>query len=715
MRRALLMTTAVWLAAGMTGAIAQDDAPVVERIVVTAQKREQDLQKVPISVKAIDDEEIDTVLIDGLEDISQLVPSLSIGSLARGNAQVQIRGLGTNVGNVGTVAIYNDGVISSSRIQSSGSFSEQDSVIYDVERVEVLRGPQGTLYGEGSFGGVINIISKRPDASQVQASLSGTWFDTEHGSSDNREIQGMVNLPLIEDVLAVRAVGYHFDRDGYIDAVNVLPVFFALPPVLVAEDANTENITGGRVLVSLTPSEGFEAVAIYKREKAELGISSYDSPNLIALANLLGGTNFDPQYTQALFDSAFGNESLVEEGILEVNVDLPFGRLTSITGVGFTDSENTAATFEAEAWSEEARLSSDNDGPFNWIFGAYYRDAERFIDLTGVSPVAEDALTQWAVFGQAYWEFIPTWTLTAGLRYEEQEIDVTDLLNGLPTVSQKFDSVVPKVAVDWQADDDTLFYVSIAKGFRAGGANVDLSLGTDPTFVGPFKPDEIWNYEVGVKAGLLDNMVTVNTAVFYIDWSDIQIDKAYQVLLPSPGVGFIVVNGEEAHSFGIEADILITPDEWTDIVIGGSLIEPEFDGGFIIDDPFIPPVAIDGNRLPSSPEYLFNASIERRFDIDVDLEAFIRADYSLRGSSFGDVPNQAPPGGTFESGESHNVNLRAGFRENNWELQAFVTNLTDEYSSTFTFFDGGFGDVHSIARPRTIGLNLKLRFSEDEQ
>jgi outer membrane receptor protein involved in Fe transport len=129
MRRALLMTTAVWLAAGMTGATAQDDAPVVERIVVTAQKREQDLQKVPISVKAIDGEEMEQILVDSLDEISRMVPSLSMTTLQRGGNQVQIRGLGTNVGNVGTVAIYNDGVIASTRIQSSGSFAEQDSAL----------------------------------------------------------------------------------------------------------------------------------------------------------------------------------------------------------------------------------------------------------------------------------------------------------------------------------------------------------------------------------------------------------------------------------------------------------------------------------------------------------------------------------------------------------------------------------------------------------
>jgi outer membrane cobalamin receptor len=194
----------LWLAAGVSSAFAQDETPVVERIVVTAQKREQDLQKVPISVKALQGEELDRVNADSLDDITRMVPSLTMTNLSRGGNQVQIRGLGSNVGSVGTVAIYNDGVIASSRIQSSGTFAEQDSALYDVDRIEVLRGPQGTLYGEGSFGGVINIISREPNSRAIEASFSGTWFDVKEGSSENFDLQGMVNVPIVEDLLAVR-------------------------------------------------------------------------------------------------------------------------------------------------------------------------------------------------------------------------------------------------------------------------------------------------------------------------------------------------------------------------------------------------------------------------------------------------------------------------------------------------------------------------------
>ncbi len=690
-------------------AYGQERRTALEDVIVTAQKISQPLQDVPISVKAIDAETLEIINADGLEDISRLVPSLTMTNISRGGNQVQIRGLGSNVASVGTVAIYNDGVISASRIQSSGTFAEQDSVLYDIERVEVLRGPQGTLYGEGSFGGVINIISKRPNDQNFQASFAATGFDVDDGSSDNTDLQGMINIPLVKDTLAVRAVGYRLDHDGYIDAVDVLPVFFGQPPVLVKEDANTEEVAGGRILASLKLGEGFDATATYKSEKTELGASSTVSSNLIAQVNSIAGTTFQPEFTQAVFGPDIGGETKVDEGILELNIQTPLGRLTSVTGVGEVDQDNSnTVAADSESWSEEIRLSSENDGRLNWIVGGYYRDVERSV-VFGALPIVDNALKQWSVFGQAYWEFAPRLSATLGLRYESQDVDVTDQLNGLPTVSGEFESEIPKLAIDFKVDDDTLLYASVAKGFRAGGANADESLGTDPDYVQAFDPDEIWNYEAGVKTSLLDRKLTVNATVFYIDWSDIQIDRAITSMV-APPTQFIVVNGQDAHSYGIEADVYIRPTPDWDIILGGSLLEAQYDNGTIDSATIGSDIPIDGMTLPSTPDYLLNASVERHFRFG-SLDAFVRGDYSLRGSSFGDVPNTPAPGGDLSSGKSQSLNLRVGVGRENWELQAFVTNLTNEYDSTFTFFDGGFADVNVVLRPRTIGLTLKLRYN----
>jgi len=468
-------------------------------VTVTAQKREEELIDVPISVKAIPADTIEKINAQELADIARLVPSMSITDLQRGNNNVQIRGLGSNVGNVGTVALFNDGIISAMRSQTNGTFAEQDSALYDVERVEVLRGPQGTLYGEGSFGGVINIISKRPDPQKFSASLSADYFSIKDGDSSNYNLAAMVNVPLVQDKWALRVVGHTRDRGGYVDAVNALPVFFGMPAELVGEDLNTEKFHGGRVSLGY---HGDKVVAnlILKTQKAELGISNYTSPTTIEFVNMLGGTSFDTELSQALFGTAYGSESTINEGVLDIDVVTGAGTLTSITGFGDVDADNFASDAHADnrAFSQELRLSSESSGALNYTVGAYYRSSTRDITFSG-SPFGDTSLDQWSIYGQLYWDISEVVRATLGVAYAEFSSEVTDSLNGLPTAKNDFDDVSPKIALNWQPNQRTNAYVSVAKGFRAGGANIDESFGTDPNFQQGFDPDTIWNYEIGLK------------------------------------------------------------------------------------------------------------------------------------------------------------------------------------------------------------------------
>jgi iron complex outermembrane receptor protein len=709
-RSAMLLASASVIALG--GGVAHA-AGSIETVVVTAQKKEELLQKVPVSVKVLTGDLLDRTQTNGLSDLVKMVPSLTMTNISRGGNQVQIRGLGSNVASVGTVAIYNDGIIPPTRVQSSGTFSEQDNGIYDLERVEVLRGPQGTLYGEGSFGGVINFISKKPNPEKFEASASGTWFTVAHGSGDNHDVSGMVNVPITDD-LAVRGVGYDYNHAGYIDSVNFLPIFFGAPPN-VFKDANTEHVRGGRVSIGYTPSDDFDATLILKTDKLTKGSDNVDSPLLVPILNGFAGTSFPDRYTYAAFSDAIGSTSLLDQAILQINADLGIGHLSSVTGYGWSKVDSAAGLHAgAVGYSEELRLSSNTtaDDPFSWIAGAYYSSAIRNVQVTfpPTVPYVHDGLEKKAIFGQAYWQFVPGWTATLGLRYEEQDVNFIDQLNGLPTVNGKFHSLIPKFSVSWQVDEQSLLYVTAAKGFRAGGSNADQSLGTDPTYVAAFKPDSIWNYEVGAKKSFWDQMLTVNAAAFYIDWSDIQIDKAMTSVV-SPPITFIVVNGKDAHSYGIEADFYVQPaDDW-DITFGGSLVNAEYDNGTIDSATGGLGVPLRGQKLPSSPSTLFNASVEKRFQVNDDLQAYLRGEYNYRGNSFGDVPNTIAidPTSTLESGVSQNLNLRAGVRGDFWEVQAFVTNLTDRYQSTYAFEAPGlFADLHVVTQPRTFGINLKV-------
>jgi outer membrane receptor protein involved in Fe transport len=708
-------------------AAAADSTPnTVQEVVVTAQKKTENQQDVPISLKAVSGRALDQLVAESEEDYLRLIPSVSMTNLARGGNQIQIRGLGSNVGNVGTVAVYNDGVISPSRIQQAGTFSEEDPALYDINRVEVLRGPQGTLYGEGSLGGVVNIISNRPNLDTLQASASATWFDRSHGSADNKDFAGMFNIPIVKDVFALRVVGYSYDHDGWINEVDTIsPLFGIGPATLVKKDANTEKVTGGRALATFKPNEDFDATFIYKTERTDSGDEPIASPHQVADANAASfayfgvKTNFNPYYSQSSFLST-ASTNRTDQAILELNANLGFGKLTSISGYGWVDSSNSlGAINHNHAYNEELRLASDPSRSLSWIVGAYYRSAYAGLDIAGLGPYARDRATEASVFGQAYWTFAQGWKATLGVREEHETSDVSELFPP-PTLTTRgsFNAFVPKLSIEYQQQENApLYYATIAKGFRAGGANVDISEGTDPTFRGPFNPDSIWNYEIGEKSTFLDGKLTVNAALFYIDWSDVQIDRPI-ISIITPPVGFIVINGSRAHSYGAEADVYFNPTpKWT-VTLGGSLINAGFDSGVITG--VLGTVPLSGQTFSSTPKYTANFSVERRFDITTQLEGYIRADYSYRGSSFGDVPNKQfnPPyvgflgvPGNLASGISQIVNLRTGVRRDSWDFQVFCTNLFDTHASTFTYFDGGFTDESVVLPPRTVGVNLKFRYN----
>jgi outer membrane receptor for ferrienterochelin and colicin len=263
-------------------AMAQDveiEALVMEEVFVTAQKMEQLEQEVPISIKTISSQTLEMINAERFEDMARLVPSLSFTDRQRGQNQVLVRGLGT-VNGVSTVAIYNDGVVSATRITGNGSFGEVDPTFYDVDRVEVLRGPQGTLYGEGSFGGVINILSRKPDASGFDGSASVTWRDVEEGTSSNYDYAAMLNIPLISDKLAFRVVGSYVDHDGYVDKIDTITFE-------TSENINTEETTSWRAMLGYSGGGIFSADLIYKYQEILLGGSNARCPRRQRLQQFL--------------------------------------------------------------------------------------------------------------------------------------------------------------------------------------------------------------------------------------------------------------------------------------------------------------------------------------------------------------------------------------------------------------------------------------------
>ena len=694
------------------GLMAQDDVGtaenkmVLEEIVVTAQKMEQLEQEVPISIKTIDSSVLQLINAERFEDVARLVPSLSFTDRQRGQNQVLIRGLGT-VNGVSTVAILNDGVVSASRIGGNGSFGEMDPTFYDVNRVEVLRGPQGTLYGEGSFGGVINIISQRPDVTEFDGTASVTWRSIKEGTSDNWDYAAMLNIPLIKDKLAFRMVGSMVDRDGFVDQIDTLT--FA-----ETQNINTEKTSSWRAMLGWDTGGMFTADLMYKYQEIKLGGTNSTMPVTAAYYGIGG------DYTQfTAGETSSSNET--KDLILDMNWDfdsMVLSSLTSYSNINTTSritipgQESAPNLGDLDAWSQELRLASVGGENFDWIIGAYYRDAQRAADINGILTFDAEQKAG-SVFGQLYWYLNESLTATFGLRYEHLEANKLAVIYGAleDYAEDTWSHVSPKVTLDWNIREDLMFYGTIAEGYRAGGLNTDFAtlLGLPPELLNPiqvyqdsYDPDSVWNYEIGMKSGWLDGRLTWNMAVFYIDWADYQTEG--DLFLGGNGIGY-TINSGRAVSYGAETDIQFIPAEGWLITLGGSLVDPTLKSG-----------AFKGNQLANAPKSLFNASVEYSWPVGT-WEAYVYGGYSYRDYSYGDVINgddpDVPPAFLNRS-DSYSVgNLRAGLRNDHWSVQAFVENVGNEYGSSFRFqilSAPPVFETYSLITPRTYGINVSYHY-----
>lgn len=684
---------------------AADENTVLEEIFVTAQKMEQREQDIPISIKSISSDVLEMINAERFEDMARLVPSLSFTDRQRGQNQVLIRGLGT-VNGVSTVAIYNDGVISASRINGAGSFGEMDPTFYDVNRVEVLRGPQGTLYGEGSFGGVINIISNRPDPTAFDASASVTWRDIDEGSSDNFDYAAMINIPLISDRLALRMVGSYVDHDGFIDKYDTMSG-------VISENINTEETTSWRAMLGYD-GEMFDADLIYRYQEILLGGSNIAWPETAAYTGL--GDKYT-QFTAGETENKYENS----EFVLDMDWDFDSMVLTSLTSSAEVDTlsqitipgqVSSPNVGDFDAWTQELRLASVGGENFDWIVGAYYRDANRKASISGILTLDTNQ-TSSSIFGQFYWYLSKSLTATIGLRYENIEANKTAVVYGSYEEFSKGDwsHASPKVTLDWAIRDNLMLYATVAEGFRTGGLNTNfaLALGLPPGLLVPiepyqetFDPDSVWNYEIGMKSGWLDGRLTWNLALFMIDWSDYQSEG--DLFLGANSIGY-TINSGDAESYGFETDLAWMPNENWMFTFGASHVEPEITSG-----------VYKGNQLANAPKDVLNASAEYKRPIG-SWEGYIYGDYSYRGSSYGDIVNgddpTVPPAGLNKS-ESYAIgSIRVGLRGEHWSAQAFVENVTNEYGSSFTFQileSPPLFESVSLITPRTYGVNVSYRF-----
>lgn len=673
----------------------QNEHYQLESITVTADKREGDVQKVPTSMTVYSDIQLEDSNIKTAEDLFGVLPNIHLmkaGPAADIASEVSIRGITQFMGGAPSVGFYIDDVY----------YNLWDSNLFDIERIELLRGPQGTLYGRNALGGVLNIVTKKPDNNWTGRLGAG------YENYNTMDISGAISGPLIEDKLFIRLAGHYDDSDGFMenkfngnDSVN-----------------EPKNIDG-RLSFRYTPTG---------RLTFDLGIDTLKYESRYTDYVLL--TEIDSNPHEANVD--YEGDSLKEAygANLRAEYEAENMNLISITAIrqddnkldhdmDFTPVDGQRQLYQRDYYtlSEELRLVSDyKDSPFEWIVGFYGFKEEQDHNLVytlgkdwanpawgffaGDYPVTGKTDTiGGAVFGETSFTFSNTIKITGGLRYDREtqdlDYDATGTGAAKGSTSATFDALLPKFAVSYVAGEKYMPYATISKGYKSGGFNIVNNTGEK------FDQEYTWNYEIGAKTNWFDKRLAINTALYHIDWEDLQVNA-------SNGIDFLTANAGAATSDGIELEILARPVTGLEIISSFAYTKSKYDDYYVQATtggggmPPKPASDFSGKYLPGVPDYTAHLGIKYRFINGI----FTSADYIYTGKVYMNNENTL-----YESGYNI-VNAKIGYERDSFEIYAWAKNLFDEqYATTYVDFrESGGGLWARAGAPQTFGITIQYRF-----
>ncbi|MEM7062462.1 MAG: TonB-dependent receptor [Cyanobacteria bacterium P01_B01_bin.77] len=669
--------------------VPDETAPDTLRIVVTAEKTPAAAQDVPISLTVLTEQEIEAANITSLEDVAARVPNFSVFS-AGGNRSFltySIRGLSNaSVLNRDSVAFYVDDIP-----YENGNFLNTN--LPDLERVEILRGPQSTLYGRSSIGGVVNIITRKPtNTFEFNGAAS-------YGNFDDVDLQAAVGGPLVDDQLFYRLSGSYGRRDGYVDNL------------FLDEDVDPQSGGNGRAQLLWTPSDEWEVLLTGSFDDYRDGASTFlplDADPFEANLNEPGFSDLEAN-TQAL----------------KVSYTHPNFQATSITARRYArnreafdadfsplDFVAVQANASSTIFSQELRLQSpQTDGPFQWLVGGYLEsrtfniDSGLLLGADGFTPGlnltrSESESQTAALFGQVSYQPVEALTLTAGLRYEANESTLETLErtftptgspisfpsgNSFDEIDNNGDALLPRLAAEYRFSPNVMAYGSIARGYRPAGVNFQATVAEAV----PFGAERSWNYEAGLKSSWLDDRLGVNLAVFHNDVDD------FQVTFFNPGINASLVTGAGAQITGAELEVRAVPVEGLTVTAGLGLIDGELTN---LTNPFTGESS-DASELLAAPDVTYNVAVQYRAPFGL----LGRVELLGSGTTFFDEAN------TIKQAPFALVNARLGYEFERYGVYLFANNLFDT-----EYITGGFttatGDVATYGVPATYGVQLKAQF-----
>lgn len=699
----LLGGTALTLLFGLVGpsvssvhAQPADRSVFMEEMVVTARKREENIQDVPIQVTAFSAQAILDAGVSTTQDFVDLVPNMTLDdSFTYLNTFAVVRGV-TQINNSDApVAIVVDGVPQNNQKQ----FKQN---LFDIERIEVLKGPQGALYGRNAIGGAVNIVTRQPTNSYEG------FLGASYGNGDAIDVWGGVSGPIVRDKVLFRLAGSFKTDNGRIDntfldeKVDFIDHDYSIRGKLMA--LPTDWLT----LDFRAMYNDFEAGAIYDTAVFSGDPNDFQEPTFDLPGETFGDIleitfKFDADLEFATLTGITGYTDLEEDyrGDLDFTnrIDNPGGFL------GFLGPAGQGQNLDVELLSQELRLVSPDDQRLRWMFGAYYIHTDRelltrgFVDLDGTPEqfdnpalvfleLSEDNDNDaWAIFGQIDVDVTDRLILTGALRYDRNRREQLDLNSGLVRIAT-FDSVQPKVTLSYHLDDEKLVYASYGRGFRSGGFNA-------PT-IPIFRDETLDNVEAGFKSQWWDGRAIVNGAFYYSFVDDFQfffVDAA-------AGAAQVISNIDQVEIFGVELEVQALVAEGLQVAAAIGTTDTEIKA----NTPF--PTSV-GDKTPRTTEWTFNLSVQYRRPITQSLAGFARVDYEHRGDRFWQVDNA-------DVQEPLNLlNFRVGIEGEKWGLYAWGKNITDErYFTDFapTEFTGLTVDLGFLAQPRRYGVEGLVRF-----
>ncbi len=674
---ALLLTPHAFDTAAATDA----GASALEEIVVTSRRREESLQDVPDAIVSFSAQAIEDAGISTFRDFSELVPNMTfVQAQNQGTNSINIRGIGQVRNGEPPVAVLFDGV----QIASPNQITQE---LFDVERIEVLKGPQGALYGRNAIGGAINIMTREP-SNEYEHTLG-----VKLANGRDRRIQGISSGPLVEDRLFYRIAGSWRDFDGVIRNVTLDE------KVDFVEDRSVR----GRLLFHATDRLSIDARLYYA--DFDGGAAWY-----IPVADGDARDTSTPVEANIL---GVGDRTL-QEYALKVDYEADLATLTAITAYSRTEegffedldwlSDPILAAeqiLDVEAWSQELRLTSPSDQTLRWMVGGYYLETDRLIDtrlfldlvddfLLIANPADDNRNRASAAFSQISYDLTDRLELTAALRYDRDRRRQTSLATG-DTFHETFDAWQPKLSLAYGLTDDAMVYATVARGFRSGGFNQ-----VGERFEPLYEAETTWNYELGFKTAWNRNRLQLNGAVFWTDF-----DNQHVFLLDAETAAQGIVNIRETRIRGAELDIRARPIPSLELTAGVGLMDAEirdFDGTTLYR----------GNQSPLVNEWSYNLSVQHMLDLGGNSTLVSRIDYSAKGDLAWHVNNE-------EWQQTHHlVDVRLGIEfGERWRVTAFARNLFNEkYSEEFFSreFIGTVADIRWPNTPRRYGIEATLRF-----